>query len=226
MENSTDSQILYEPTQQRRVRLKKRLKQIKLILVSIWNPTREEHLTTDEFDVEHQKFIPQVATVWKVKMLVIAFNLVTCLMFTINFRKASFFLTALLPITVPWIDKYTWLRYIVNGFLTNEPKYFIYFFVTFGLHLLIFAAWTAGLLWNSVGWYLLLIDPKHYGLLLSFFIVFNSTLLTFYVILIFTLYIQLARHYRAMRKRAQIDANEFQRLLPNEVISSGYIEVP
>ena len=217
MENSTDSQILYDPTQRQRI---KRLKQIKLILVSIWNPTREEHLTTDEFDVEHQKFIPQVATVWKVKMLVIAFNLFTCLIFTINFRKASFFLTALLSVAVPWIDKYTWLRFVVNGFLTNDPKYFTYFFVTFGLHLLIFAAWTAGLLWNSVGWYLLLIDPKHYDLLLSFLIVFNSTLLSVYVILIFKLFVQLARHVRAMRKRSRPEGNEFQRLLPNEEIGN------
>lgn len=224
MENSTDSQILYQPTQQPAA---KRLQQLKLILISIWNPTREEHLTTDEFDVEHQKFIPQVATIWKVKMLVIAFNLFTCLLFTINFREASFFLTALLSISVPWIDKYTWLRFIVNGFLTNEAKYFHYFFATFAVHILAFLAWTAGLLWNSVGWYLLLIDPKNYGLLLSFLIVFNSTLLSVYVILIFTLYVKLVRHVRAMRRQApdRVDTNEFQRLLPNEETNAGYNEV-
>lgn len=225
MENSTDSQILYQPTQPTSARA--RLKQLKLILVSIWNPTREEHLTTDEFDVEHQRFIPQVATVWKVKMLVIAFNLFTCLLFTINFRKASFFLTALLSISVPWIDKYTWLRFIVNGFLTNEPKYFHLFFATFGVHILTFIAWTAGLLWNSVGWYLLLIDPKNYGLLLSFLIVFNSTLLSVYVILICMLYVKLIRHVRAMHQQAHdlANTNEFQRLLPNEETNGGYNEV-
>ena len=214
MDNS-DSQILFDGDTKRA----NKLNRLKLILISIWDPSKEEGLSMNEFDYQHRKFIPEVATVWKFKMITITFNLLTSLLFTINFSRASFVLTALLSISVPWIDKYTWLKCIINGFLTNELKYFNYFFVTFGLHIIVFIAWTAGLLWNSIGWYLLLIDPKNYGLLLSFLIVFNSMLLTVYVLLICTLFVRLAKHIRSIRSQFQIvDTNEFQRLIPNEEV--------
>lgn len=210
MDNSSDQQ-LYEPASSRDP-----LSKVKLFLISIWNPTKHNALTIEEFDYEHRRYIIQVQTIWKVKMMVITFNLFTCLMFTINFRRASYFLTALLSISMPWIDKYTWLKFIVNGFLTNELKYFNYFFLTFGLHILIFIAWSIGLLWNSIGWYLLLIDPKDYGLLLSSLIIFNSMLLTVYLTMICTLFVQLARYIRLIRSQfREVDANEFQRLIHN-----------
>lgn len=224
MDNS-DSQILFGSNEGEQQINRFNLNKLKLILYNIWNPTEEEHLTADEFEPAHRKFIPAVATVWKVKMLVIAFNLFTCLVFTINFRNPSFILTALLTICIPFIDKYTWLRCIVNGFLTNELKYFDYFFIAFALHISIFLLWTAGILWNSIGWYLLLIDPKNYGLLLSFLIIFNSMLLTVYVILISILFFKIIQHVLLFRSKSnEAETNEFKRLINNE-ITDDLIEV-
>lgn len=194
-----------------------RFNKVKLFLISIYNPTKAERLTVEEFDYEHRSYVILVLTVWKVKMLVILVNAFTCLMFTINFSKASYFLTSLLAILMPYIDKYTWLRYIVNGFLTNEEKYFNYFFITFGIHILIFFAWSAGLLWNSIGWYLLVIDPKNYGTLLSSIIIVNSMLLTVYLLLICALFVKLITHIKMTRSQfTGNDDNEFQRLIPTE----------
>jgi len=209
MDNSSD-QHSFEGIQ-----LESQFNKVKLFLLNIWNPTKAEKLTIEEFDHDHRRYIIQVQTIWKFKMLVITFNLFTCLIFTINFNRASFFLTSLLSITMPYIDKYTWLRFIVNGFLANEPKYFNYFFLAFALHIVIFIAWSAGLLWNSIGWYLLLIDPKNYGLLLSSLIIVNSMLLTVYLLMICSLFVQLIQHIRQIRPQFQEVDAEFQRLLHN-----------
>lgn len=222
MDNSLE-QLYNNNNQDQQDRFKLRLNEFKLFLLGIWNPTKAERLTIEEFQLEHRNFLPQVATVWRVKMIVIIFNIFTCLIFTINFGKPSYFLTSLLSISIPFADKYTWLRYIINGFITNDLKYFNYFLITFGFHMLLFLAWTTGLLWNSIGWYLLLIDSKNYGLLNSFLIVFNSMLLSVYLFLVCGLYFKLVKHIRTIKE--EIDGrqtqtspesgDEFQRLINN-----------